>query len=454
MSRREHGQRKVATAVVPSPPAVWKGWLVWAIALSALLVVGTGCVSAPQAQPEPSPTAQLSPTTPAAVEPSPTPTTPMPEEPAATPEPEPGVIETPEPIETPAVAEGLCPQVPRPALLLDPSAGGRPSLTLTSMDGEVSCDLALAAPLRGRVAGAAGSIFYSISDGDIARVMQLAPDETNRSLDFTETDTGGSGILPLVVSPDGGKIAWGTQRPVGPGQFANDLWVADIDGSNRVTLLEGALDGGQIRVVQPIAFSPDNSTLFFALQHDSHAPVWTLVTGRYGNLYRVPVSGGEPELIFDCAGVGPTHCIGDLAPDATMFAYTDSNQRLITVRGVDADVIATLTPPEREYLSPAFFGPEGNLIFTSARLADAAGFPVAAPGILSRAPAPYSGTPETILSLDGISVPAAWLNGDHVVLFYLPDAQTMSLAVVPLEGDEEPVLIPVQSMAEFVGVLR
>jgi hypothetical protein len=450
MRRREQRKSNAAASVgrYPEVPRERK-WRAWAVALLALLLSLTGCAGGSQVQP---PAAQASPTSPAVVTASPAPTMAAEVEPAETAEPEP--VASPQPGETPTAAEGLCPQVPRPALLLDPSVGGRPSLTVTSMDGDMSCDLALAAPLRGRAASAMGSIYYSISDGNMARVMQLSPDETNRSLDFTETDTGGSGILPVVVSQDGSKIAWGTQRPVGPGQFANDLWVADIDGSNTVTLLDGVLDGGQIRVVQPIAFSPDNATLFFALQLDSHAPVWTLVTGRYGNLYRVPVSGGEPELIFDCAGVGPTHCIGDLTPDATMFAYTDANQRAVTVRGVDADVIATLTPPEREYLGPALFGPEGDLAFTSARLADAGGFPVAAPGVLSRARPPYSGEPEAVLSLDGISTPAAWLDSNHIALFYLPNAQTMSLAVVPLDGDEEPVLIPVRSMVEFVGILR
>lgn len=359
-----------------------------------------------------------------------------------------------------ATQGGLCPEVGRPALLLNPSTGGEPYLNMVSLDGQVECELALAAPLRGPISSAAGSLYYALMDAEAqtGRVWQLTPDGANQPLDFTATEGTGMGIVTLLVSPDGSKIAWGTQESVGPGEFATYLWVADIDGSNKVALLDGVAGEGGFLVPQAVRFSADNSTLYYAFHPQVHHPIWSFTTGRYGNLYHVPVTGGDPELLFDCQSEGLSHCIGDLSLDESAIAYTDTRDGTIKVRGINGEALGTITPPAMEYIGPALFYPaREEVVFTSAQVQESStgpGLPLPMPGFLSRAQAPYTGEPEALAGLDSITQVLEWVDGPRLAAFYVNSAQEFGVAVVSVDRATEPVLIPMQSFMEFAGVIH
>ena len=88
-------------------------------------------------------------------------------------------------------------------------------------------------------------------------------------------ETGFSAFDELIVSPDGRHIAFTVYE-----DLLRKVYIADIDGRNARRVRPGT----RILVQRDLAFSPDGSVLAFI---ESDGP-------RTGDLYTVPVSGGEP----------------------------------------------------------------------------------------------------------------------------------------------------------------
>lgn len=108
--------------------------------------------------------------------------------------------------------------------------------------------------------GAAGgeSIFYISSSG--TSLFRVGFDGTVQDLGFTHPDPGffDAAILP---SPDGQKIAWGSVLTMDTTGTDVILKVANIDGSNVVTLLDGHM--AESRRPSPIKFSDDGQYLYY-----------------------------------------------------------------------------------------------------------------------------------------------------------------------------------------------
>jgi tricorn protease len=135
--------------------------------------------------------------------------------------------------------------------------------------------------------------------------------------------------------------------------YADDLWLADIDGKNVRRLTS------DIGVESHPVFSPDGKTLAFSAQYDGNTDVYTLpieggqpkrltwhpgadlvrgftpdgkavvfssarhvFTGRYTQLFTVPLTGGMPEQLPIPHGVQAS-----FSPDGTRIAYTPLSDR-------------------------------------------------------------------------------------------------------------------------------
>jgi hypothetical protein len=336
--------------------------------------------------------------------------------------------------------DGLCPEVPRPALVTNPSGGAEPFLVVMSLDGEMTCEVEIEGPVSNRqVVSAAGSLFYPVMDaaGQTVVLYRIGPDGSSQPLDFTATQVESLGSFTFTVSEDGRKIAWAVAHP---GGSTGSLWVADSDGANRSTLLDGiALTVEEVsHYLQPVRFSSDNATLFYAIQPSRHPAVWTIIRGRYHKLFSVPAVGGAPELIFDCTRQGLFLCIGDFTPDGSAFAYTHIDQSVVHVMGRGGAVLNTLTPPAKDYVGMPTFGPTGELAFVSWKLSLEDGVPVPRPGHISLLEAPYMGDMEIVFSADGVANIAQWIDESHLayVQMYGP---TGELAIVPVHGEGQPV---------------
>jgi len=84
------------------------------------------------------------------------------------------------------------------------------------------------------------------------------------------------GDLQPRYSPDGKKISFNSTR-----SGAEEIWVADADGSNpaRLTSFDGALIG-------PTGWSPDNQRLVFHARPEGQSDIFT-----------IPANGGEPKRL-------------------------------------------------------------------------------------------------------------------------------------------------------------
>ena len=166
--------------------------------------------------------------------------------------------ETSAPTEEPTITE-TPPEVLRPVLYYQYNSD--PSL-VTVADAETGAVIrTFAAPITGWVPdGAVGgeSIFYITNNG--TSLFRVGFDGTVQDLGFTHPSPGffDAAILP---SPDGQKIAWGSVLNMDTTGTDVILKVANIDGSNVVTLLDGHMT--ESRRPSPIKFSDDGQYLYY-----------------------------------------------------------------------------------------------------------------------------------------------------------------------------------------------
>lgn len=332
--------------------------------------------------------------------------------------------------------EGLCPDITRPAVLvIDFERPG--GVIMIDPSTQVACNFQLSQPPYGRIVTAAGNIYYAIYDlaAKTVTVWQLTPAGQQTPLLFTAVTMEEFGPFNFTVSGDGGKIAWARTvitMESDPPIYRNDLWVANIDGSGQVTLLDQAEQAGSY--VEPVRFSPDLNTLYYALQLDGLGGMLFSFTGRYNSIIAVPASGGEPRLLFTCPEGQPI-CIGDISPDGSALAYVQPGQGVV-VLGSDGQPIATVTPPLTGYIGSPIFGPTGNLAFVSATLAqsDEQAMPRPNPGAIHLVAPPYTGEVKTVLSDNTVTTTWEWLDETRLLYGAMDEAANIGTALVTLDG--------------------
>ncbi len=181
------------------------------------------------------------------------------------------------------------------------------------------------------------------------------------------TDWSGFWVLGLTATADGRHLAfsrWNFHQTVFVGDLTNDgnrllhahrltvdeyinqpnTWTADsrevIFGSDRsggTGIYKQALDGNTPQLVgtslDPDAgwfrLSPDGSWIFFAA-HPSNALSETL-----RRIYRVPVSGGAPQPLFEVRGFHDLRC-SDRAANVCVYGARSQDQREMVVTAFDA----------------------------------------------------------------------------------------------------------------------
>src|SRR5258706_2654035 len=111
-------------------------------------------------------------------------------------------------------------------------------------------------------------------------------------------------IGTVVPSPDGTKVAWTQTRAVMDAEHSEMLtqvWLAGADGSHRIQLTRG-----EKSATNP-AFSPDGRWVYFTSER----------SGK-NNVYRIPIAGGEAEMLTDFKG---TLGAFQVSPDGKSIAF-------------------------------------------------------------------------------------------------------------------------------------
>lgn len=337
--------------------------------------------------------------------------------PTATPLPaaSPDALASPSPTAGPTV---LCPDVPRPALIVstgpgfeayDPLSGARCPLPLPETMGYLQ---------------PGGDRLYFVAfdnEGSSNVVSRLGADGAIEPLEATRATGDVYYLLRFAVAGDESRLAWSrmaTQSDPNALALLGSLWVGAADGSAATPLFENQT-GGESRIVTPLRFTADGAALYYTWEPIGLGGGWNAFNGRYDNLYRVPVSGGAPQKIFDCADSGLFLCAGDFLDDGTV-AYIDTD-RVIHVAGPGGALLATI-PTSGDYAGYPTFAAGGDLYYSTATLpAEGTAVPMPAPGVIYRLAAPYSGAPSVVASAEGLlpaSAARPFLDASHLVVGY------------------------------------
>jgi hypothetical protein len=352
----------------------------------------------------------------------------------------------PPPSPTPTVVgpAGLCPAVNRPALVIaDYSNPG--ALFLIDPASQAQCNVLLNPPPYGRVIAAAGNLYYPVLDSNAQTVTlwRLGPDGAQTPLPFTGVTLGQYDRFSFALSADGVKVAWGQTAinlEANPPTYRNSLWVASLDGANRVTLLD-QVENTDKRFLEVARFSPDPSTLYYALQPDGLERPRYAFSGRYDTLYSIPVAGGQGQLMFACPAATNPLCIGDLSADGELLAYAQPQTGQVLVLNRAGATVATLTAPATDYIGPAIFGLTGKLAFVSATLTQPTNDkpPVPNPGIISLVEPPYTGQPLTLLSDNTVATLWEWVDESHLAYGALDEFSNVGTAIITTNGKVTPI---------------
>lgn len=307
------------------------------------------------------------------------------------------------------------------------------------------CDVQLQAEEEGNIAGiqaVAGTVYYVYNHwADLtASLWRLNPDGSQENLTFTTIDNSNYYPFHFIVSADGSQVVWSY---VLPDQTESGdqvmMQVAGVDGSNLVTLLDQTPVENFV-VPQLIRFTADG--VYYALQPMWVDGTWEMVNGRYPNVYRIPVTGGQAELLFDCATINMQWCVGDVSANGQAIAYVDRAANLIRVIDTAGNEVGSFATPTADYVGHPLFSPSGTfLAFMTATVVvdEIAGLPTSKPGNIYFIGAPFRAEAGLLVQLDELSGIWNWLNDEQVVyLMSDPATGLYGFGVVDITGNHRP----------------
>lgn len=356
-------------------------------------------------------------------------------------------------------SDALCPEVPRPALgLFIPDEG---YLIADPVSG-AECATTLDGAVRGHFQASGDALYYTVQEDEQFVVKRLGQNGEASPLSFTAVERDDALLYHgFVVSPHGSRIAWSTTTagPDAASPPTSTIWVANTDGNDIVNVLpEFEAEGvdGRIRVLVPLRFSKDGSTLFYTLQVETGG-IWSAFVGHYDSLYALHLNAdAQPTQIFDCPGsyTMTRMCIGDfyeVQGQVEALAYVDG-QALFIVDGMGN--VRNTIEFEVDYLGYPAFGPKGDLVVYSAEGA-ASVTPEEGTIYYVAAPLVQSAAPEVLAVDTRLLRPRGWLDAGHVVTGYVTGDNGGSVewgtAVVRLDGSIQ--VIELEPTADFIDVL-
>lgn len=369
---------------------------------------------------------------------------------------QPAPTEEPSPTAEPEAQEpgGLCPDFPRPALVLFIAEDYH---LFDSSTGEL-CTLEFEENVIGGMVAVAGDDFFvnshtTGSEGAATVIQRISSDGSVQELPYTLVDTEhGTTLVGFTLSPDASLIAWSVLggSAVGSDFPSSSLTITNLEtGTHQASF---GNEGDAPRALRPIRFSDDGSMLYYTNQPYGIGGSWIAFVGRYDNLYAVPTDGsGSPELIFDCADIGTGLCIGDFTVYDNAInglAYVDRAQNAVIIENGQGQILNTLVS-EEAYIGYPSWSPSGELVYYTADIVESEGSPAPEVGILHRV-APPNAPSEVLLADPGLLLPVRYLNDTQLIVQWLAEDGNWTFALANPDGTVQTFDLPMG--ASFIDI--
>lgn len=352
----------------------------------------------------------------------------------------------------------ICPDLPRPAAVFQSASGE--DYVLRHVASQSDCTMQFDPPIHRLLALTADGIYYSTrvagEESTNQKFIHYANDGTRTEPPFFDV---GDNISYVVISPSGSHVVWSLLRTEKTTEneeiVVSDLYAAKADGS-QVRLLHSVDNAAEVKrgepyiawMIQPLRFVGDRD-LLFTVQPDGKGGAWNAYTGRYSNLYRISVSGGESTLVYECPVDDHSDCIGDISPDNAYLTVTKREAGEITVvRMDDGAPLATYSGPGQDYIGFPSFGPAGDLAFMSADVGeDQITIEHAYISLVTR----LSEEAAITLLIEPLVI-GDWVNEQHIFYTAVGDQQTQPFPPSLVNQDGRVERLP-ETYSHFLGVL-
>ncbi|MBN1876078.1 MAG: hypothetical protein JXA33_17775 [Anaerolineae bacterium] len=277
------------------------------------------------------------------------------------------------------------------------------------------CVLQFDPPVSQMLMPTSSGVYYTtvITSGNTIteQVIHYANDGTITSLPYIDV----TALFGFFASSDGSRVAWSqteiTETGEGDQAYTSDLYSADADGSEiHLLYTKDSSNRTGMWTIHPLRFTNDGN-LLFTIQPAGKGGRWDAYTGRYSNLYSVPVDGSNIALLYECSTDNRGDCIGDISADNAYFAVTDRNAGEVIVYTLAGSLTARYPGPGQEYVGHPNFNFSGDLVFMSADVKDDGSIKQ---GYISYAESPYKKTALPLFT-GTVTYIWAWVDEGHIL---------------------------------------
>lgn len=277
------------------------------------------------------------------------------------------------PTASPADLSLSCLELPRPALISKKIGQDEMSVfTIWHPDTNATCDISL--PFAGaNIIETSGNTiyFHQWSEETGANFIRYQADGSINTFPLPDVTT-------FTILPDalGQRIAWNKiEIDEETELLTSTIYVTDL-AAEQTTELISINNQAEVDqktpyiawILRPVRFLEDS--LLYTIDPSGKGGSWNAYTGKYSNLFQIPLAGGEATTIYECPENDHSDCIGDISPDNQWLAITNRDEKQIAVVALDGTIHQTYTSGGEDYVGQPHFNEAEQLLFLSATTGD------------------------------------------------------------------------------------
>lgn len=326
---------------------------------------------------------------------------------------------------SPATAAASCERQSPSLLYVEPDTN---KLLTWNLGATSSCPLHLSQQNVSIVDTIGETIFFSewTELGEM-RLIRHHPDGSQIALQLPPEP-----MWKMLPSENGRFVAWNamSQEPNSE-VIVNTLYVTDLNNGETTELVsvsnQDEVNRGEgfiVWVVNPVRFTENG--LLYTIAPDGKGGGWGAYTGKYSNLFEIPLTGGDPNHIYHCLAADKSDCIGDISPDNQWIAITDKEAQTISVIDFAGNVQHTVSGVGANYIGMPAFNAVGQLAYLSATIDHDHSFKESWVSVVDYL---NQGEP-TVINRGTVANLQGWYDNEHLIVW--PESEPV--AVMGMDG--------------------